>query len=116
MYTLDWRGMSNGGHIIGENFRRFPRFKLIELARNHSDVLDVKMTQFAESHCTEGCDRDAIIAEYDIHGPGDAREAAYGYKYLLDVDGNTFSGRFLGLLRSGSLVFKVREATRVGCV
>ncbi|KAJ7467882.1 glycosyl transferase family 90-domain-containing protein [Mycena galericulata] len=105
---LYWRGMSNGGHIIGENYRHFPRFRLIDLARNHSDVLNVKMTQFAETHCTDPaeCDRDAIVEEYDIHGPGDAREAAYGYKYLLDVDGNTFSGRFLGLLRSGSLVFK----------
>ncbi|KAJ7115010.1 hypothetical protein C8R44DRAFT_795157 [Mycena epipterygia] len=112
---LYWRGMSNGGHIIGQNFRHFPRFKLIDLARTHSDVLDVKMTEFAETHCTakEECDRDAIIDEYDIHGPGDAREAAYGYKYLLDVDGNTFSGRFLGLLRSGSLVFKVRALGRM---
>ncbi|KAJ7480350.1 hypothetical protein B0H11DRAFT_2421163 [Mycena galericulata] len=29
-----------------------------------------------------------------------------GVVYLLDVDGNTFSGRYLGLLRSGGLVFK----------
>ncbi|KAJ7666367.1 lipopolysaccharide-modifying protein, partial [Mycena rosella] len=28
------------------------------------------------------------------------------FKYAVDVDGNTFSGRFQGLLRSGSLVFK----------
>ncbi|KAJ7750737.1 glycosyl transferase family 90-domain-containing protein [Mycena maculata] len=105
---LYWRGMSNGGHIIGDNYRHFARFKLIDLARDRSDVLDVKMTQFAETHCTseEECARDAIIEEYGIHGPGDAREAAFNYKYLLDVDGNTFSGRFLGLLRTGSLVFK----------
>ncbi|KAJ6608331.1 glycosyl transferase family 90-domain-containing protein [Mycena sp. CBHHK59/15] len=104
---LYWRGMSNGGHIYGQNFRHFPRFKLIDIARNHSDLIDAKMTQFAETHCTTAdCDRDAIIEEYDIRGPGDPRETVYQYKYLLDVDGNTFSGRYLGLLKSGSLVFK----------
>ncbi|KAJ7911727.1 hypothetical protein B0H13DRAFT_2480182 [Mycena leptocephala] len=34
------------------------------------------------------------------------REKVYQFKYLLDVDGNTFLGRYLGLLRSGGLVFK----------
>ncbi|CAK5284288.1 unnamed protein product [Mycena citricolor] len=101
-----WRGMSNGGHIIGDNYRRFPRFRLIDMARNNSDILDVRMTQFAETHCTTNCDRSGIIAEYNIGPPADPKENIYKYKYLLDVDGNTFSGRFLGLLKSGSLVFK----------
>ncbi|KAJ7259771.1 hypothetical protein C8J57DRAFT_491164 [Mycena rebaudengoi] len=43
----------------------------------------------------------------NITGNKSPREDAYKYKYLLDVDGNTFSGRFLGLLRYGSLVFKM---------
>ncbi|KAJ7043992.1 glycosyl transferase family 90-domain-containing protein [Mycena alexandri] len=101
-----WRGMSNGGHIIGQNYHKFPRFRLVALARNHTDLIDAKMTRFAETHCTEDCDRDHIIEEYDITGPQSAKEEVYKYKYLLDVDGNTFSGRFLGLLKSGSLVFK----------
>ncbi|KAJ7459740.1 glycosyl transferase family 90-domain-containing protein [Mycena latifolia] len=101
-----WRGMSNGGHIIGDNYHKFPRFRLVDIARNHSDLIDAKMTRFAESHCTDDCDRDHIIAEYDITGPQSAKEDIYQYKYLLDVDGNTFSGRYLGLLKSGSLVFK----------
>ncbi|KAJ6619521.1 glycosyl transferase family 90-domain-containing protein [Mycena sp. CBHHK59/15] len=101
-----WRGMSNGGHIIGQNYHKFPRFRLIDIARNHSDLIDAKMTRFAESHCTDNCDRDHIIEEYDITGPQSPKEDVYHYKYLLDVDGNTFSGRYLGLLKSGSLVFK----------
>jgi len=103
---LYWRGMSNGGHIIGHNYRKFPRFRLVDIARNHSDIIDAKMTKFAETHCTTDCDRDAIINEYDINGPQSPKEDIYKYKYLLDVDGNTFSGRYLGLLKSGSLVFK----------
>ncbi|KAJ7288454.1 glycosyl transferase family 90-domain-containing protein [Mycena rebaudengoi] len=102
-----WRGMSNGGHISGQNYRKFPRFRLVELARNHSDLIDARMTRFAETHCTDDtCDRDGIIKEYDIGGPMSPKEDIYHYKYLLDVDGNTFSGRYFGLLRSGSLVFK----------
>ncbi|KAF8184983.1 glycosyl transferase family 90-domain-containing protein [Mycena galopus ATCC 62051] len=103
---LYWRGMSNGGHIRGQNYRDFPRFRLIKLARNHSDLIDARMTTFAETHCTENCDREGIIKEYGIEGPSASREEVYRFKYLLDIDGNTFSGRYLGLLRSGSLVFK----------
>ncbi|KAJ7043289.1 glycosyl transferase family 90-domain-containing protein [Mycena alexandri] len=103
---LYWRGTSNGGHIYGQNYRHFPRFRLIELARNHSELIDARMTAFAETLCTTDCDRDGIIEEYNIEGPPAPKEEVYRFKYLLDVDGNTFSGRYLDLLRSGSLVFK----------
>ncbi|KAJ7244616.1 glycosyl transferase family 90-domain-containing protein [Mycena haematopus] len=101
-----WRGMSNGGMIIGSNYHHFARFKLIDIGRAHPDLMDVAITTFAETLCEEDCDRDAVMAEYNITGSGEAREDLYGYKYAIDVDGTTFSGRFLGLLRSGSLVFK----------
>lgn len=29
---VDWRGKSNGGHIRGENYKAFPRFRLMDLA------------------------------------------------------------------------------------
>ncbi|KAJ7645469.1 glycosyl transferase family 90-domain-containing protein [Mycena polygramma] len=103
---LYWRGTSNGGHIIGENYRSFPRFRLLDMARQHKELINAKMTRFAEGHCGKGCDRVRIIQEYNIFGPFAPRNDALQYKYLLDVDGNTFSGRFLTLLRSGSLVFK----------
>ncbi|KAJ7106350.1 glycosyl transferase family 90-domain-containing protein [Mycena epipterygia] len=101
-----WRGMSNSGMILGANYHHFARFKLVELGPAHPDLMDVAITTFAETMCKEGCDREALIAEYNITGEGQPRENLYGFKYALDVDGTTFSGRFLGLLRSGSLVFK----------
>jgi hypothetical protein len=103
---LYWRGSSNGGHIYRDNFRKFSRFRLVKIAQNRTDIINARITGFWESHCTNDCERDPIIAEYDIGGGGSPREEVYNYKYLLDVDGNTFSGRYLGLLRSGSLVFK----------
>jgi hypothetical protein len=99
--------MSNGGMINGTNYHHFARFKLVDIGRQQPDLLDVAITTFAETLCEEGCDRDSVIAEYNITREGQSREDLYKYKYAVDVDGTTFSGRFLGLLRSGSLVFKV---------
>ncbi|KAJ7140453.1 glycosyl transferase family 90-domain-containing protein [Mycena filopes] len=101
-----WRGTSSGGFIFGSNYHNFTRYKLVRLGEKHPDLLNVRMTSFADELCGSECDRETIIEEYGITGDGDPREDEYMYKYLLDVDGMTFSGRFLGLLRSGSLVFK----------
>ncbi|KAF7316323.1 CAP10 domain-containing protein [Mycena indigotica] len=103
---LYWRGASNGGHIIHDNYRTFSRFRLVKIAESNPDLVNAKITSFWETHCTFDCERGPIIDEYGIDGHGSPREEVYHFKYLLDVDGNTFSGRYLGLLRSGSLVFK----------
>ncbi|KAJ7439045.1 glycosyl transferase family 90-domain-containing protein [Mycena galericulata] len=104
--VLYWRGMSTGGMILGDNYHHFMRFKLADLGRQHPDLMDISITRFAETLCQEGCDRAVVITEYNITEESEPREDLYQYKYAIDVDGTTFSGRFLGLLRSGSLVFK----------
>ncbi|KAJ7100928.1 glycosyl transferase family 90-domain-containing protein [Mycena belliarum] len=108
--VLYWRGKSNGGHIRGTNYRAFPRFRLLDLAalpeNRAKGLFDVRITAWHEGHCTDNCDADAIRKAYNITSEVEPREDAYKFKYLLDVDGNTFSGRYLGLLRSGGLVFK----------
>ncbi|KAF7332704.1 CAP10 domain-containing protein [Mycena kentingensis (nom. inval.)] len=111
---LYWRGMSNGGMIVVSpetnysNYHAFPRFRLATLAKEHPDLINAHITTFAETLCLpeNGCDRDAIIAEFEINEAGAPREEVYAFKYAMDVDGTTFSGRFLSLLRSGSVVFK----------
>ncbi|KAJ6525381.1 glycosyl transferase family 90-domain-containing protein [Mycena capillaripes] len=110
--VLYWRGKSNGGHIRGNNYRSFPRFRLMDLAarpehraKNLFDpsVCDDRMLPHGPA---DNCDAWALRKEYNITEHLEPREDAYNYKYLFDIDGNTFSGRFLNLLRSGSLVFK----------
>ncbi|KAJ7210759.1 glycosyl transferase family 90-domain-containing protein [Mycena pura] len=102
-----WRGMSTGGMIIGSNYHHFARFRLVDISRSRPDLVDAKITLFAETLCAEGCDRTAVMAEYNItESRREPREDLYRYKHAIDVDGTTFSGRFLGLLRSGSLVLK----------
>ncbi|KAJ6601146.1 glycosyl transferase family 90-domain-containing protein [Mycena vulgaris] len=103
---LYWRGMSSGGWVYGDNYHAFPRFRVVDIGRNHTDLMDVALSRFHDSLCGEHCDSDVVKAEYDITGASAPREEVYKYKYLFDVDGNSFSGRYLGLLRSGSLVFK----------
>ncbi|KAF7330127.1 CAP10 domain-containing protein [Mycena sanguinolenta] len=103
---LYWRGMTSGGWVYGENYHAFPRFRLIDIGRKHPDIMDVALSAFHDSLCGENCDGEKIKAEYDIAQQSAPREDVYKFKYLVDVDGNSFSGRYLGLLRSGSLVFK----------
>ncbi|KAJ7701083.1 hypothetical protein B0H17DRAFT_1045961 [Mycena rosella] len=104
---LYWRGKSSGGRISGTNYRAFPRFRAVDIGRENLDLMDVALSGFHASLCDDDCDAAAIKAEYNITGTSTPRETVYGYKYALDLDGNSFSGRYLGLLRSGSLVFKV---------
>lgn len=89
--------------MVHDNYHRFSRFRLIKISQSHPDLIDAKITAFYDSHCTFDCEREAIIEEYDIGGERSPREEVYQYKYLLDVDGNTFSGRYLGLLRSADI-------------
>ncbi|KAJ7828388.1 glycosyl transferase family 90-domain-containing protein [Mycena olivaceomarginata] len=107
--VLYWRGQSTGGWIYGDNYRSFPRFRLLDVARTPAaaGLMDVAISVFYAHYCgLEGCDAERIKAEYNITGENAPREDVYRYKYVFDVDGNSFSGRYLGLLKSGSLVFK----------
>ncbi|KAJ7595028.1 glycosyl transferase family 90-domain-containing protein [Mycena floridula] len=104
---LYWRGGSTGGIIHGTDYHRFPRFRLLDIGRDHTDIMDVKISKFlADEYCGDDCDAEVIRNEYHIIDMTAPREAVYDFKYLLDIDGNGFSGRYLGLMRSGSLVFK----------
>ncbi|KAJ7577878.1 glycosyl transferase family 90-domain-containing protein [Mycena floridula] len=104
--VIYWRGRGTGGHITGDNFRKFPRFRAKDIARNRTDIMDIEITDLLGEHCGGGCDGEAIRKEYNIVPHNAPREEQYQYKYLLDLDGNSFSSRYLGLLKSGSLVFK----------
>ncbi|KAJ7062548.1 hypothetical protein C8F01DRAFT_101184 [Mycena amicta] len=107
-----WRGGATNGLILPNSttYHSFPRFRLASLSQLHPSHLDARITTFPpDTHCfpPDSCNASAIMAEYNITGTRSAREEVYRYKYVVDVDGATFSGRFWGLLRSGSLVFKV---------
>lgn len=103
-----WRGSTSGGMIVGQNYHEFPRFKLVDIAKNHSDIFEVGLSGIPiQANCRNSteCNHEAIEKEYGIGGSR-PRTEGYKYKYAFDVDGNSFSGRYLGLMRTNSLVFK----------
>lgn len=69
----------------------------------YSDLFDVKFSHIGQ--CDPG-DCDAQREYFEVVKPAKQHDA-WGYKYLLDIDGNAFSGRFYAFLKSKSLVYKM---------
>lgn len=131
--SLWWRGSTTGGFSRDGGWRRQHRQLLVKKlnALDNAKVLtninkddaeavpewtarDVPRQDYKQamdvhfSHvgqCDPG-DCDAQREFFDIAPPADQQDA-WKYRYLLDVDGNAFSGRFYAFLRSHSLTFKM---------
>ncbi|KAJ7154582.1 glycosyl transferase family 90-domain-containing protein [Mycena filopes] len=110
--VIYWRGHTSGGAVDGQNYHSFARFRIIDFARRRPDIINAALTGLHNCNPDPNnaahavCPEDEIKGLYDVDTPPLPREEVYKYKYTLDLDGNGFSGRFMGLLRSGSLVFK----------
>lgn len=129
---LYWRGSTTGGFSRNGGWRRqhrqlfvekinaldntmvlenqspepgsFVEWKLKERPRtDFKDLMDVHFAHVGQ--CDPG-DCDAQKEFFDIAKP-DKQHDAWQYKYLLDIDGNAFSGRFYAFLKSMSLVYKM---------
>lgn len=125
-----WRGSTTGGFSRDGGWRRQHRQRLVqkingldkakvleertqdsesdwtvkEIPRQDlKDLFDVRFTGIGQ--CDPG-DCDAQREYFDVAEPVDQQDA-WAYKYLLDVDGNAFSGRYYAFLRSNSLVYKL---------
>ncbi|KAL2918805.1 hypothetical protein HK105_201639 [Polyrhizophydium stewartii] len=98
-----WRGSSTGGRAYKNNWRRMHRQRMASMAKKRPELFDIAITSFIQCE-REDCD--AMHAEFG-DSPRVPADASEQYKYVIDIDGNTFSGRYLRLLMSGSLVFKM---------
>ncbi|KAL8960945.1 MAG: hypothetical protein Q9193_002433 [Seirophora villosa] len=79
-------------------------FKLREVQRNdYKHMFDVKFSHVGQ--CDPG-DCNAQKEYFEIARQSKQHDA-WAYKYLLDMDGNAFSGRFYAFLKSASLVYKM---------
>ncbi|CAK1356094.1 unnamed protein product [Cercospora beticola] len=134
--SLWWRGSTTGGFSRSGGWRRQHRQKLVsrinsldkakimsssnagatdenpnarkwltkEVSRpEFSSIMDVHFSHVGQ--CDPG-DCDAQREFFQIVPPADQQEA-WKYKYLLDIDGNAFSGRFYAFLTSHSLPLKM---------
>ncbi|KAJ5996844.1 hypothetical protein N7522_008504 [Penicillium canescens] len=122
-----WRGSTTGGFSRAGGWRRQHRQQLVdnvnglgntkimirqpdntwvaqEVSRDtHRDLFDVKFTFIGQ------CDPDDCNAQIEYFGVVKAagQQDAWAHKYLLDIDGNAFSGRFHAFLHSNSMVYKI---------
>jgi Glycosyl transferase family 90 len=122
-----WRGSTTGGFSRAGGWRRQHRQNFVkkinspdttkiltkseqggwtttEVSRkNYRDMFDVKFTFIGQ------CDPDDCDAQrefFEVVKPA-AQQDAWAHKYLVDLDGNAFSGRYYAFLLSNSLVFKL---------
>ena len=127
---LYWRGSTTGGFSRDGGWRRQHRQLFVEKInaldntkvmkntsaigpaewrmeeaprKDYRDLFDVKFAHVGQ--CDPG-DCDAQREYFEIVKP-DKQHDAWQYKYLLDIDGNAFSGRFYAFLKSMSLVYKM---------
>ncbi|KAJ9154946.1 Beta-1,2-xylosyltransferase 1 [Pleurostoma richardsiae] len=127
--ALYWRGSTTGGFSRNGGWRRQHRQRFVQkinaadqakiLANKGDDVnpdwevkevprgdykgiMDVYFSHIGQ--CDPG-DCDAQKEFFTVQDRADQQDA-WGWKYLLDIDGNAFSGRFYAFLQSRSLVYK----------
>lgn len=127
---LYWRGSTTGGYSRNGGWRRHhrqhfvqkinsreqakvmtnsggagnPKWEAKEVPRGeYQKLIDVHFSHVGQ--CDPG-DCEAQREFFDVVGLVDQQDA-WGYKYLVDMDGNAFSGRFYAFLQSKSLTFKL---------
>ena len=127
---LYWRGSTTGGFSRNGGWRRQHRQRFVQKinAADNATVLvktggSARAEQWEPRSVPRGEYRDLLDVYFSSVGqcdPGDCQaqeeffelrehaeqQDAWAYRYLLDMDGNAFSGRFYAFLRSRSLVFK----------
>lgn len=128
--NLYWRGSTTGGFSRNGGWKRQHRQRVVTVLNNNdtakvlvqdnqdisggwkvwetmrsslSHLFDVRFSHIGQ--CDPG-DCDAQREFFDIAPIADQSDA-WQWKYLLDVDGNAFSGRYYAFLESNSAVFKL---------
>lgn len=122
-----WRGSTTGGFSRDGGWRRQHRQLFVKNINSASDA--TVFTQMDDGRwITSNVPRQDVKSLFNVTftyvgqcDPGDCRaqeeyfdispsvdqQDAWAYKYLLDIDGNAFSGRYHAFLRSNSLIYKM---------
>lgn len=121
-----WRGSTTGGFSRAGGWRRQHRQQFVDnvnslgtskilnhqetswvsqdvMRVNYQDMFDVKFTLIGQ------CDPEDCNAQIEYFGvfKQTGQQDAWAHKFLVDIDGNAFSGRFHAFLRSNSFVYKI---------
>ncbi|SZF01680.1 unnamed protein product [Blumeria hordei] len=125
-----WRGSTTGGFSRDGSWRRQHRQKMVQKinSNDRAKILVNKSEDNGDDWQTKEVPRSDFKELFDVHfthvdqcDPADCdaqkeffsikgwakQNTAWKYKYLIDVDGNAFSGRFYAFLKSRSLIYKL---------
>lgn len=124
--TLYWRGSTTGGFSRAGGWRHQHRQKMMALINSTIDVwyLDHQSSEWVDERMHPKYLRNKTDVKFSYIGqcdPQDCEEQrhafniservvfdeAYKSRWLLDIDGNAFSGRFYAFLNSASAVVKI---------
>ena len=127
--SLYWRGSTTGGFSRDGGWRRQHRQLFVQKINKHDKAKVLQHTSISPEQWTETeIPRSEIAGSFDVKftfigqcDPGDCdaqkeyfevvppvdQYEAFNYKYLLDIDGNAFSGRYYAFLLCKSLVYKL---------
>ena len=104
-----WRGSTTGGWYTLDNWKDFSRSTLVRISKARPDILDASFVRCAQ--CDPGVwdtmQKEGLCESTETYPTDDILQR---YKYLVDIDGNACSFRFIGMLRTGSVIFKVQPA------
>ncbi|KAJ1553572.1 capsule-associated protein CAP1 [Nowakowskiella sp. JEL0078] len=100
--VMFWRGTTTGGRSHDKTYMNYHRHRLVNLTTNNPnyDIAFMGALQCEASMCDDMKKRYRFADSVSF-------EKMMAHKYLIDVDGNSFSQRFVSFLRSNSLVFKM---------
>ena len=125
-----WRGSTTGGFSRDGGWRRQHRQQIIKSINglDKTKILENRTVDKAVEWQVKEVDRQEFKDLFDVYfshvgqcddgdcnaqkeffriAKGASQQHAWTYKYLLDIDGNAFSGRFYAFLKSKSLIFKM---------
>ncbi|MCJ1389528.1 capsule-associated protein CAP1 [Xylographa bjoerkii] len=125
-----WRGSTTGGFSRDGGWRRQHRQRIVKKinALDNTRIYENETVKGGIEWHAKDVPRLDYKSLFDVHfshvgqcDPGDCdaqkeffriekgapQHYAWAYKYLLDIDGNAFSGRFYAFLKSRSLIFKM---------
>lgn len=125
--TLYWAGSTTGSHSINGSWKHSHRQRFVQLVQslndtqheylNRSDSGTWKGYQAMEDHsalfnvkltAAVQCDDSDCEAQRRIFNISPREDSSHQFqsRFVFDIDGNSFSGRFYTLLQSRSVVFK----------
>lgn len=100
-----WRGSTTGGDRGLDHWPNLPRSKLCNISKHEPDLLDAKYVACAQ--CEPGVwEQITQVLETDPSGYPSVEKQAQ-HKFLVDLDGEGYSGRFHLHLGMGSVYLKV---------